>query len=97
MEKNHRFYIGFKATSEGWKIGCKTVIGLDGCFLKGAINDELLRAKGRDANNHVCLIAWVAVDVENKPNWTWFLELLRDDLEFDGGRGLVVISYQQKV
>lgn len=31
----HRFYIGFKALSDGWKLGCRRVIGLDGCFLKG--------------------------------------------------------------
>nr|KAJ0225794.1 hypothetical protein LSAT_V11C100000560 [Lactuca sativa] len=28
--------------------------------------------------------------------WTWFLVLLRDDLELDGRRGLVVTSYQDK-
>nr|GEV00315.1 E3 ubiquitin-protein ligase SHPRH [Tanacetum cinerariifolium] len=33
------------------------VIGLDGCFLKGTIKGELLTAMGRDANNHIFLIA----------------------------------------
>lgn len=93
----HRFYICFKALSEGWKTGCRKVIGLDGCFLKGEIKGELLTAIGRDANNQVYPIAWAVVDVENKPNWTWFLELLSDDLSLDGGRGLVVISDQHKV
>nr|KAJ0216004.1 hypothetical protein LSAT_V11C300129720 [Lactuca sativa] len=31
----HRFYICFKALSDSWKRGCRRVIGLDGCFLKG--------------------------------------------------------------
>nr|KAJ0223078.1 hypothetical protein LSAT_V11C200057480 [Lactuca sativa] len=34
--------------------------------------------------------------VDNKPNWTWFLELIHDDLMLDGGRGLVTISDQHK-
>lgn len=98
-EKNffQRFYICFKAMSEGWKRGCRKVIGLDGCFLKGQVKGELLTAIGRDSNNQVFPIAWAVVDIENKPNWTWFLELLNDDLGLDGGRGLVIISDQHKV
>ncbi|XP_052621924.1 uncharacterized protein LOC128127496 [Lactuca sativa] len=92
----HRFYIGFKALSDGWKLGCRIVIGLDGCFLKGQVKGELLTVIGRDANNQVYPIAWVVVDVENKPNWTWFIELLRDSVDLQDGRGLVVISDQHK-
>ncbi|KAI3501827.1 hypothetical protein L1887_29853 [Cichorium endivia] len=92
----HKFYICFKALSNGWKRGCRRVIGLDGCFLKGEVKGELLTAIGRDANNQVYPIAWAVVNVENKPNWTWFLELLNDDLTLDGGRGLVIISDQHK-
>nr|KAJ0209363.1 hypothetical protein LSAT_V11C400159180 [Lactuca sativa] len=91
-----RFYIGFKAICEGWEKGCRKVIGLDGCFLKGTIKGELLISIGRDANNQVYPNAWAVVEVENKPNWTWFLELLRDDLDLDGGRDLVVILDQHK-
>lgn len=49
----HRFYIGFKALTEGWKRGYRKVIGLGGCFLKGHIKGELLTAIRRDANNQV--------------------------------------------
>ncbi|CAI9295263.1 unnamed protein product [Lactuca saligna] len=76
--------------------GCRRVIGLDGCFLKGQIKGELLTAIGRDADNHVYPIAWAVIDVENKDNWTWFIELLVADLDLDCGRGLVVISDQHK-
>ncbi|CAI9297233.1 unnamed protein product [Lactuca saligna] len=92
-----RFYICFKALSVCWKIGCRKVIGLDGCFLKGQVKGELLTAIGRDANNQVFPIAWAVVDVENKDNWTWFLELLKDDLDLGTGVDLVVISDQHKV
>nr|KAJ0221806.1 hypothetical protein LSAT_V11C200052110 [Lactuca sativa] len=81
-DKNYfkRFYICFKSLSVCWKIGCRKVIRLDGCFLKGQVQGELLTSIGRNANNQVFPIAWVVVDVEKKDNWTWFLELLRDDL-----------------
>ncbi|XP_052625692.1 uncharacterized protein LOC128132781 [Lactuca sativa] len=92
----HRFYICFKALSVSWKRGCRRVIGLDGCFLKGQVKGELLTAIGRDANNQVYPIAWAVVDVENKSNWTWFLELLSGDLDLIDGSGLVVISDQHK-
>nr|KAJ0198726.1 hypothetical protein LSAT_V11C600327810 [Lactuca sativa] len=92
----HRFYICFKAIREGWKRACRRVIGLDGSFLKGQCKGELLTAIGRDANNQVYLIAWAVVDVENKNNWKWFLDLVNDDLGLQGGKGVCVISDQHK-
>ncbi|KAL7600142.1 hypothetical protein Lser_V15G22071 [Lactuca serriola] len=92
----HRFYICFKAIREGWKRACRRVIGLDGSFLKGQCKGELLTAIGRDANNQVYPIAWAVVDVENKNNWKWFLDLVNDDLGLQGGKGVCVISDQHK-
>ncbi|KAL4582793.1 hypothetical protein LXL04_007352 [Taraxacum kok-saghyz] len=89
-----RFYVCFKNFKDGWIRGCRRVIGLDGCFLKGHVKGELLTAIGRDADNHVYPIAWEVVDVENIDNWNWFLELLVDDLDLGSGNGLVVISDQ---
>ncbi|KAH1192948.1 hypothetical protein GmHk_19G054084 [Glycine max] len=43
--------------------------GLDGCFLKSAFGGNLLSVVGIDANNHIFVIAYVVVDVENKDNW----------------------------
>ncbi|XP_023765784.1 uncharacterized protein LOC111914242 [Lactuca sativa] len=91
-----RIYICFKALKDGWNNGCRRVIGLDGCFLKGRVKGELLFAIGRDANNQIYPIAWVVVDVENKDNWKWFVELLGADIGFKQGRGLTLISDQQK-
>lgn len=93
----HRIYICFKAIKEGWKRGCRRVIGLDGSFLKGQCKGELLTAIGRDANNQVYPIAWAVVDIENKVNWKWFQELLHEDLDLQGGRGFCIISDQHKV
>jgi len=93
----HRIYICFKAFKDGWKRGCRRVIGLDGSFLKGQCKGEILTGIGRDANNQVFPICWAVVDIENKANWKWFLELLNEDLGLDGGGGLCVISDQHKV
>ncbi|XP_023741187.1 uncharacterized protein LOC111889284 [Lactuca sativa] len=91
-----RFYVCFKAIKDGWIRGCKRVIGLDGCFLKGQCKGELLTAIGRDGNNQVYPIAWVVIDVENKDNWEWFIKLLVEGLGLELGEGLTVISGQHK-
>ncbi|CAI9268098.1 unnamed protein product [Lactuca saligna] len=38
----------------------------------------------------------VIVEIENKPNWQWFLELLHDDLELQGCLDLCAISDQHE-
>ncbi|CAI9273356.1 unnamed protein product [Lactuca saligna] len=62
----------------------------------GQCKGELLTAIRRDANNQVYPIAWAVVDIENKLKWKWLLELITNDLELDGGRGMAVISDQHK-
>ncbi|CAI9290557.1 unnamed protein product [Lactuca saligna] len=91
-----KFYVCFDALKKGWKEGCRKIIGLDGCFLKGICKGELLCDVGRDANNGIYPIAWVVVCVENKENWRWFLDLLIDDLGLNLGCGYNVISDQHK-
>ncbi|CAI9295760.1 unnamed protein product [Lactuca saligna] len=91
-----KFYVCFDALKKGWKEGCRTIIGLDGCFLKGICKRELLCVVGRDANNGIYPIAWAVVCVENKENWRWFLDLLIDDLGLNLGYGYNVISDQHK-
>ncbi|MBA0780191.1 hypothetical protein Gotri_004328 [Gossypium trilobum] len=46
-----RFYIDFKVMKRGWKEGCKLILGLDDCFLKGPFKGELLATVRRDGNN----------------------------------------------
>ena len=48
-----RFYVCLDACRKGFLTGCRRVIGLDGCWFKGANNGELLCAIGRDANNQI--------------------------------------------
>ena len=92
-----RFYTCFKACKDSF-MSCRPIIGLDGCFLKGKYGGELLTAIGRDGNDQMLPIAYAVVEVENKEAWTWFLDLLIEDL---GGKqlcgGCTFISDQQKV
>ena len=92
-----RFYVCLDACKKGFKAGCRPFIGLDGCFLKGYFGGQLLSAVGQDANNHIFVIAYAVVDVENKENWKWFLTLLQDDLGEHEQHGWNFISDMQKV
>ena len=51
-------------------LDAKKVIGVDGCFFKGACNGELICAIGRDANNQIYPIAWVMVEKETEDSWS---------------------------
>jgi hypothetical protein len=78
--KFHRLYMSLAAIKKGFLEGCRPVIGLDGCFLKGPYKEILLAAVGRDANNNMYPIAIAVVESETKDSWTWFLEYLVLDL-----------------
>ena len=66
-------------------------------FLKKPNNVEILTAVARDGNIHIFPVAWVVVSIENKYNWSWFLDLLADDLDLPNGNGLTLMSDQHKV
>ncbi|CAH9133824.1 unnamed protein product, partial [Cuscuta epithymum] len=91
-----RIYMCFGPVKRGFLEGCRKVIGLDGCFLKGQLKGEILTAVGRDANNQMFPIAWAVVEIENNSSWTWFLELLKSDLQITRPDLWTLISDQQK-
>ncbi|XP_031095138.1 uncharacterized protein LOC115999427 [Ipomoea triloba] len=92
----HRLYVCFQAMKRGFLDGCRPIIGLDGCFLKGVMKGELLAAVGRDSNNQMYPIAWAVVEIENTDSWKWFLQLLIQDLGINNSWNWTVISDQQK-
>jgi len=96
--KFHRLYMSLAAMKKGFLEGCRPVIGLDGCFLKGPYKGILLAAVGRDANNNMYPIAIAVVESETKDSWTWFLECLVSDLgSHERHTSPTFISDRQKV
>ncbi|KAL8470271.1 hypothetical protein ACS0TY_032931 [Phlomoides rotata] len=47
------FFIGFSALKHGFLAGCKTFLGLDGCFLKTFLGGTLLTVVAKDVNNQM--------------------------------------------
>ncbi|KAH0670646.1 hypothetical protein KY285_024973 [Solanum tuberosum] len=57
---------------------------------------QLLVAVCRDGNNQILPIALAVVAVDNQFTWTWFLKLLRNDLDLGEGHQLFIITDMQK-
>lgn len=92
-----RFYICFSACKEGFKSGCRRIVGVDGCWLKGPMyGTQLLTAIGLDPNNNIYPIAYAIVEKENCDTWGWFLDHLKHDLEIDDGANWTFMSDKQK-
>ena len=60
-----RVYISFECLKKGLLGGCRKVLGLDGCFMKGQVKGEVLATVGRDRNNRMFPVAWSVVTTEN--------------------------------
>ena len=91
------FYMGFSSLKRGFLKGCRPIIGFDGCFLKTFIGGVLLSAIAKDTNNQMFLICWAIVEDENEFFWTWFLQIVFEELNITDGLGWTFISDQQKV
>uniref|UniRef100_A0A803QCI4 Uncharacterized protein n=1 Tax=Cannabis sativa TaxID=3483 RepID=A0A803QCI4_CANSA len=91
-----RVYICLKACKDGFNKGCRPLLGLDGCFLKGYCRGILLAAIGIDPNNSQFSVAYAIVENENKVNWTWFLKLLVEDLNIQNPSIFTMMSDRQK-
>ena len=92
-----RIFVCLDACKKGWKVGYRSIIGLDGCFLKTKFKGELLVTLGRDSNEQNFPIAWGYVKTETKLNWVWFLTLLKGELELGDESQFTFISDIQKV
>ncbi|XP_020971854.1 uncharacterized protein LOC110268988 [Arachis ipaensis] len=89
-----RMYMCLDAVKKGFLAGCRPIIGVDGCHLKGDHGQQLLVAVGRDLNDNYFLIVVAAVEAETKDSWGWFLEMLLNDI--GESRKWVFMSDQQK-
>jgi hypothetical protein len=90
-----RFYFCFDGCKKGFTSACRPFIGVDGCHLKTRYGGQLLVAVGRDPNDQYFPLAFGVVETETKDSWSWFLQLLLQDVGQD--KRYVFISDQQKV
>ena len=65
---------------------------MNACFLKSETKGQLMSAVGKDGNNQMFLIASSVVEGENHASWTWFIELLMQDLGISDGLGWTIMS-----
>ncbi|XP_074351338.1 uncharacterized protein LOC141690432 [Apium graveolens] len=91
-----RFYVCLGPLKEGFLDGCRPLIGLDGCHLKGPLDDILLTAVATDPNDGMYPLAWAQVEAENNDSWEWFIRLLKDDLRMENEGSYTFISDRQK-
>ncbi|XP_012852893.1 PREDICTED: uncharacterized protein LOC105972477 [Erythranthe guttata] len=91
-----RIYICWGALKRGLMEGCRRMIFLDGCHLKSTYGGILLCAVGIDANNGMYPFAYAVVEKEKKDSWTWFVDLLKTDLEIGESGGWTIMSDKQK-
>ncbi|KAK8650684.1 hypothetical protein V6N13_140311 [Hibiscus sabdariffa] len=94
--KFERLYICMQAMKDGFKAGCRPIIGLDGCHLKGYYQGHLLAAVGIDADDSIYPISFAVVESENQSSWCWFLELLATDLEIENSHSFTFMTDRQK-
>ena len=90
-------FLCLDACKNGWKIGCRPIIGFDGCFLKTKFKGELLVALGRYKNEQNFPIARGCMKSETKLNWVWFITLLKGERELGAKSNFTFISDMQKV
>ena len=64
-----RLYCCLVVCKYGFVNGCRPMIGLDGCHLKGLFGGQLLAIVGKDGNGNIFSIAWVVVEAEIKDSW----------------------------
>uniref|UniRef100_A0A803QGP6 MULE transposase domain-containing protein n=1 Tax=Cannabis sativa TaxID=3483 RepID=A0A803QGP6_CANSA len=91
-----RMYICFDGLRDGFNAGCRPLIGLDGCHIKGPHKGQLLTAIGIDADNGIYHVAFVVVEIDNKETWNWFLQCLRVDLKIENSNHWTFITDKQK-
>ncbi|XP_076886006.1 uncharacterized protein LOC143535709 [Bidens hawaiensis] len=91
-----RIYICLGPLKQGFKACGRELLGLDGAFLKGSYQGQVLVAVGLDPNNGIYPLAYAIAEAENKSSWTWFLECLQDDLDLQSNSNFTFISDRQK-
>ncbi|KAL4566123.1 hypothetical protein LXL04_030233 [Taraxacum kok-saghyz] len=91
-----RVYVCLGPLKRGFAAGKRDLLGLDGAFLKGPYPGQVLTVVGLDGNNCTYPLAYAIVEAENISSWTWFLDILGDDLQLYSNSNFTFISDRQK-
>ncbi len=92
-----RVFICISGAINGFLAGCRPIISIDGCFLKGVYGGQLLSAVGIDSNDCIWPIAYAVVESESRESWGWFLFLLSNALGISETHKWTIMSDRQKV
>jgi hypothetical protein len=65
-----RMYISLSTMKNGFRNGCRPILGLDACFLKVVCKGELMTAIGMDAYDNMYPITIVVVEAKTRDSWT---------------------------
>ncbi|XP_075076694.1 uncharacterized protein LOC142163320 [Nicotiana tabacum] len=81
-----RIYLCFAACKEAFRAGCRKIVGVDGCWLKGPMyGNKLLTTVGLDANNNIFPITYAVVESETTETWG-LIEAFNEVLPYVGHR-----------
>ena len=61
-----RIYVCLEACKRGFLEGCRPIIAIDGCHIKGPYTGRVLTVVGVDENNEMYPVAYAIVEVESK-------------------------------
>ncbi|XP_059436290.1 uncharacterized protein LOC132169240 [Corylus avellana] len=75
-----RIYVSLDACKRGFLAGCRPMICVDACFMKGQHGGQLHAAIARDVNDNIFPIAYALCETESRGTWTWFLNTLLEDI-----------------
>ena len=95
--KFKRMYARYNAQKVGFLGGCRPLVGLDGCHLKGKFGEHILSATARDENDKIFPVILGVVEQENKDFLVWFLQTFAKDIRRLDKLNVMFISDRQKV
>jgi len=83
-----RMFVAFGVCLNGFILGCRKMLFVDGTHLSGPDEGTTLVAVALDADNHTFDVVYAIVGGETNEDWFWFLLQLQECL---GGLKLVVM------
>lgn len=89
-------FVSFAAQFKGLISGCRGLVGVDGCHLKGNYGGICLSAVSLAGNNEIFPVAIAVVDSENKTSWSWFFHHLKQLLIKIGRMDWTIMSDREK-